>query len=370
MSENIPHGRPLQFSESAKPLKSRKGWFSLFLIPVLLFLVSQLDAPYVIYQPGSVFNTLGEVKSSEGLVPMIQIDGAETFPTEGNLNLLTIAQRGSPDNLPSWADIVFAWFDADKDVFPVDQIFPPGVTSEDMIEQNQIQMNNSKQEAVAAALLYLGYEFDSTYTVHSLMDGSPAEGVLLPGDEIVSINGVKFSTVDQLRQALSVGGAGVPIEATILRDNSSMSVSLTPQLVDGAVVMGVYLEANYDFPIDVNILLDRVGGASAGMMFALGIIDTLTEGELTGGENISGTGTIDASGNVGPIGGEKQKLAAAAHAGSSWFLIDRQDCADLPATFPDGLRVIPVSTLAEAVETVRAIGEGQDADMFQSCPGR
>ena len=116
---------------------------------------------------------------------------------------------------------------------------------------------------------------------------------------------------ESLRDIVNAGD-GAPIEMLIERDGDQQTVEVTPKQVDidgeSKWLIGVTLITDYDFPIDVTIQLNNVGGPSAGMMFALGIMDTLTPGELNGGENVAGTGTITADGTVGPIGGIRQKM--------------------------------------------------------------
>ncbi len=137
---------------------------------------------------------------------------------------------------------------------------------------------------------------------------------------------------------------------------------------DGSVVLGVGVRMDYEFPIDVELQLDNVGGPSAGMMFALGIIDKLTPGAMTGGEIVAGTGTIDSAGEVGAIGGIRQKLWGAEDAGADWFLAPASNCDEVTGHVPDGLSVFAVSTLDEARTIVEAIGEGADTSGFASCP--
>jgi PDZ domain-containing protein len=104
------------------------------------------------------------------------------------------------------------------------------------------------------------------------------------------------------------------------------------------------------------------------MMFALGIVDKLTPGEMTGGEVLAGTGTIDSSGQVGPIGGIRQKLWGADEAGADWFLAPASNCDEVTGHVPDGMRVFAVKTLDEARSVVEAIGDGEDTSAFASCP--
>ena len=103
------------------------------------------------------------------------------------------------------------------------------------------------------------------------------------------------------------------------------------------------------------------------MMFALGIVDKLTPDAMTGGENVAGTGTIDSAGNVGGIGGIRQKLFGAQGAGAEWFLAPETNCDEVTGNVPDGLTVFAVSTLDEAREIVETVAEGGDTATFPGC---
>jgi PDZ domain-containing protein len=116
----------------------------------------------------------------------------------------------------------------------------------------------------------------------------------------------------------------------------------------------------------VNINED-IGGPSAGLIFSLAVYDTLTPGPLTGGNDVAGTGSIDSDGKVGPIGGIRQKMFGAKDAGADWFLAPEANCSEVVGHVPDGLRVFAVSSFDEALEVVRAIGEGEATDGFPSC---
>ncbi len=132
-------------------------------------------------------------------------------------------------------------------------------------------------------------------------------------------------------------------------------------------LLGIQLTNDYEFPIDVTIQLNNVGGPSAGMMFALGIIDTLTPGQLNGGENVAGTGTIDAAGTVGPIGGIRQKMYGAVDARATWFLAPESNCDEVVGHVPSGLRVFSVGTLDDALDVLTAVREDGDLDALPTC---
>ena len=175
---------------------------------------------------------------------------------------------------------------------------------------------------------------------------------------------------EALREIVNAGD-GDPIEVAIERGGVAQTVTVTPVQteVDGETVwlMGITLLSDFDFPIDVTIQLNNVGGPSAGMMFALGIIDTLTPGNLNGGEKVAGTGTIAADGTVGPIGGIRQKLWGAKDAGADWFLAPESNCDEVVGHVPDGLRVFAVEDLDDSLAVLDAIRDGGDLDALPTC---
>lgn len=113
-----------------------------------------------------------------------------------------------------------------------------------------------------------------------------------------------------------------------------------------------------DEDIEVTLKLADVGGPSAGLLFSLGIVDKLNSGDLTGGRVIAGTGTIDADGNVGAVGGVPLKTQAAERDGATVFLVPKDECSEAQAELPEGLRLIPVATLKGAVDALTALEKG------------
>ncbi|CAN5237559.1 PDZ domain-containing protein [soil metagenome] len=349
--------------------RRRVGWSVLGLGLVGLVVVALVPAPFVIEQPGPVYNTLGEVKVGDDTVPLIDIPGEKTYPTDGALDMLTVSIRGNRDNLPNWLEVAAAYLDPSRAIVPVDVVYPAGQTVEQSNQQGAFDMANSQKAAVAAALTDLGYHLPSTLSVVQTQKGSPADGVLEADDVIVSVNGKTFADVTDLRAEIADNGTETPAEVDILRDGSPLTLDITPVLSTDATpvpILGIVVGSEYDFPFEVTIQLENVGGPSAGMMFALGIIDKLTPGELNGGENVAGTGTIDASGAVGPIGGIRQKLYGASNAGATYFLAPASNCNEVTGHVPAGLTVFSVDTLDDAIGALEAISDG-DTDALPTC---
>ncbi|MET0812868.1 MAG: S16 family serine protease [Microbacterium sp.] len=347
------------------------GVWALVVALVILLVLTFLPTSYVIQRPGPVYNTLGTASSTDGTqVPLIQIDGAETYPTEGALDLLTVQVVGNRERTPSWFELALAWFDPTKAVLPIDNVFPEGQTTDERNEESAALMVDSQKEATAAALTHLGYDVNPHIRVYSFTDDSAATGILEEGDVILSANGTAVQDAASLRTIINDGG-GAPVEMLIERDGVEQTVSVTPNEteIDGETtwLIGVTLLSDYEFPFEVTIQLNNVGGPSAGMMFALGIIDTLTPGELNGGEQIAGTGTIDSAGNVGPIGGIRQKMWGALGAGADWFLAPESNCDEVVGYVPDGLRVFSVETLDDSLAALDAIANDGDLDALPTC---
>jgi len=330
--------------------------------------VAALPAPFVIESPGPTWDVLGEIKVGDETVSLISIPGEETYATDGELRMLTVYANG-PEHLPTWFEVVQAYFDPKRAVLPVEAVYHPDATEEGLAERAEIDMQNSQRAAIAAALTALDHDLDVQLSVAGIDEGAPAEGILEVGDIILAIDGgSEFEDVDELVETIGAHGTDTPAEFLIERDGKRMTVEITPQLGEsGRPIIGIYVETAFDFPIDVEIELENVGGPSAGMMFALGIYDKLTPGALTGGESIAGTGTINAAGEVGAIGGIEQKMWGAVDAGASWFLAPTRNCAAVVGNVPPGLDVVAVSTLDEAVDAIEIIASGGDTAALPTC---
>lgn len=350
--------------------RARVGGWLVALAVIGLVVFSITPSPYVIERPGPVFDTLGSVTINGKKQPLIDIPVEKTYPTGGALDLLTVSALGDRQSLPSWWEVALAWANPSESVLPVDLVYPPGTTIAQSNEDGRIQMANSQKDAVAAALTELGYDLPRTVTIGALSDKSPSKGVLEPGDELASVNGKPITDVDALRAAIAESGAGKPLPITIVRNGARRDVSVTPELSteDPKVpVIGVYPSIEYALPFEVNIQLQNVGGPSGGQMFALGIIDKLTPGELNGGKKVAGTGTITVDGTVGPIGGIRQKLYGAARSGATWFLAPKSNCNEVVGHIPDGMKVAAVSTLSDSLAALKAIETGTGINRVPSC---
>lgn len=348
------------------------GIVALSVALVALVALTFVPTPYVIQRPGPVYDTLGTARSADGAeVPLIEIDGAETYPTGGTLDLTTVQVIGNRERTPTWFELAMAWTNPTRAVVPIDTVFPQGVSSDERDERNAALMVDSQHEATAAALTELGYDVGATVRVVETVADSPADGLLRADDLVQAIDGEEIDSATALRDAIQQAD-GAEVTLTIERDGDEKAVAVTPEKSTDAAgeevwLIGIALTTDYDFPIDVRLQLDNVGGPSAGMMFALGIIDELTPGELNGGADVAGTGTIDAAGDVGPIGGIRQKLYGARDAGATVFLAPEQNCDEVVGHVPDGLQVYRTGTLKESLDILEKVAAGGDTSALPVC---
>ena len=323
----------------------------------------------VIEAPGPTWNVLAAVPGDDSDQSVITVTGAQTYPAEGALRMTTVSVSGCPGYPVTLFDVVGAWLSPNKTILERDQVCPPSLSQQDVEETNQAQMTSSQNTAVVAALMETGMATRMVLTVEGT-GPDQTEGMLQKGDILTSITpaggqATPTTTYTALRELLTTVPVGTTVELGIERDGEPMTVSLTTITPpdansDGSPdsegsLLGVYLSAEADSDIEATFGLSKVGGPSAGSMFALGIVDELTPGDLTGGKDIAGTGTIALDGSIGPIGGIEQKMAGAKTDGSGYFLAPASNCADVVGNVPDGLEVYAVSTLHEAVTTVEAI---------------
>jgi Lon-like protease len=315
-----------------------------------------VPVPYVILGAGPTLNTLGTDSSGQQL---IVISGHRTYPTTGHLNMVTISYMGGPGANLNIFQAVRAWLNPDEAVVPESELFPPGQSAEQTQAQDTEEMSSSQELATAAALSTLHIGFQTQVAVVSTVAGYPASTVLKAGDIIEAVDGKPVTGETSLSSLITAHPAGSVLTLTVLRSGKAMSVQVTTKESGGTPIIGVQVQEQYQFPFKVTINVGAIGGPSAGMMFALGIIDKLTSMDLTGGKFIAGTGEITASGQVQPIGGIQQKMVGARDAGATIFLTPAGNCSDTAGAVPAGLRLVKVSTLDQAISDLEAIKAGK-----------
>jgi PDZ domain-containing protein len=229
-------------------------------------------------------------------------------------------------------------------------IYPPDQTQQQIDQRNQEDFAQSQSAAETAALGELGYE---KVTVKQVSPGTPADGKLQPGDVVTKIDGTPVKSAATLLGTIRSKPVGTVHTLGITRSGTEMTVQVTSEAGDGGVPrLGFAPEFSSTAPFKIQIPIENIGGPSAGLMLALGIVDKVKPEDLTGGKVIAGTGTIDQVGAVGPIGGVPQKLAGAKHDGATYFLTPSDNCAEAVANAQPGLTLVRVTTLDDALSAL------------------
>lgn len=353
-----PARRMPRWSTAPRPVSLRSLLLTLSAVGVVVLtaLAALLPVPYVALGPGPTENTLGKLPSGQ---PLITIKGHQTYPASGHLNLVTVSVSGGPTSHLDLLTALRGWLDPAVAVVPVEAVFPSDSSAKEIEQQNVQEMQLSQQDATVVALHHLGIPVTSKTVVRGVVDGSPSDGVLKPGDVIIEVDGVKATSPDVVRKTIEAHKPGDTIAITVERDGATKVLSVTATKEGDRTVVGFYPDVVYTFPFTVEIDPGNIGGPSAGMMFTLGLIDKLTPGDLTGGKFVAGTGTIDLNGNVGPIGGIHQKMVGARGAGARYFLTPAKNCDEALGAVPAGLQLVKVTTLDDALKALDTIRTGK-----------
>jgi PDZ domain-containing protein len=340
------------------------GLVAAALVIALATVAATRSVPYVTFAPGPTVNVLGEYEKK----PIIEVSGHKTYRDDGQLRLLTVIPSG-PDEKISLVQLLLAWADPDKSVYPYRAIYGSTDTQKTVQQQSTVQMDTSQSDAVAAALSALKVPFATNTDVASVEKGGPAAGKLRAGDRIVKVDGTKIGSYVELAHAIQPVPVGHRITIVVRRQGklvvTHLRTTASPTNPKASAVL-ITVSPSYDFPFQVKLNIDKdIGGPSGGLMFSMAIYDTLTPGSLTGSKVVAGTGEIDPSGTVSPIGGIQQKLVAAQAAGAKLFLAPADNCAEaLGGNFdPDKMRLVKVTKLTDAIDDVKAWVKNPKADL-------
>jgi PDZ domain-containing protein len=323
---------------TVSPHRARRLALALAPLGVLAAVLAVVRLPYVVVEPGP----------AQDVVPLIRIQGHPTYPGRGRLLLTSVVFEPA-----TVYEAVAAWWDPAASVLPERDILAPGQSEEEEREEARSEMDTSKVDAAYVVLSrYTAYpeEHGPGALVERVVPGSPAEGRLFPGDLIVAIDDDPVEDVAEVGRRVREAGAGQPLTLTVEADGRRRTVrvapALLPEVARGRPVLGVSLVEAFPFPVFIES--GSVGGPSAGLMWALGLVELLTPGDLTGGQVVAGTGQLDLDGRVLPVLGAAEKAVAAERAGATLFFVPRANAAEARAAAP-GLRVVPVRTYLDAV---------------------
>ena len=334
------------------------------LVPAVLLLVVATSAtvPLVSMGPGPTYDTLGSMDvETEGRVesvPVVEVTGRPADDASGELRMTTVAVR---DRL-TLVDAMRFWLDPAQVVVPRDQVFPPERSRDEVQESNVAEMVGSENSAEAAAYRHLGIPMQPV--VEGVDPEGAAAGRLRAGDVLVSVDGRRVSDATAVVEEVGAHRPGDEVRIAFTRDGreETTTTTLQPAGPDADPEQGRLGILVADTPADGTDVLIHVdpdvGGPSAGLILALAIVDKLSPGEITGGAQVAGSGTIAPDGTVGPIGGIRHKIRAAHEVGATEFLVPAGNCAEAVQDPPEGIRLIEVSTLDGALESLETATSG------------
>lgn len=345
---------------------NRRTWTLLVSLAcaVVLGLVGGVaTVPYVALRPGPTFNTLGSVAGKT----VVAITGTKTYPTSGHLNMTTVSVL---DDVTLFGAIGL-WVSGRSALVPRDEVFPPDVPQKQVERQNEQMFQDSESKAETAALRFLGYP--SKVVIDQVLANGASQGKLAAGDRLLSIDDKPAATAQAVVDQLNGSKPGDTVRVGIQRGDAAplqVPIRLGSGEQSGRGYLGVGVADRPDVRFDVTISLADVGGPSAGLMFALAVVDKLTPGALADHRFVAGTGTIDANGEVGAIGGIPFKMMRARDAGASVFLVPAGNCAEARQRAPEGLRLVRVGSLGDAVKALDGLKQGKQPPSCDAAGGQ
>lgn len=304
---------------------------------------------------------------TEDILRTIQVPAEKTYASSGEFLLTTVAVDAELDPV-EWLRTAVS---SRVRQVPRDVLYPPG-TSEDVVRrQNVAQMDESQLLAAGAALRHLGYEVDLQSQGAEVVEVDPelpAGRTLTRGDVIVEIAGESVTDAVGAVDAVRVLPPDEEVMVTILRDGERLEVPVAPTgdpEGSGETILGAVVRDHVVLPVDVRLDAGQIGGPSAGLMFALAVVDVLGADDLTGGRVIAGTGTIDLDGNIGAIGGIRQKILGSLERegarAADVFLVPADNLDEARgAPVASGVLLVPVATLSDALAALEDLRTGEE----------
>jgi Lon-like protease len=318
-----------------------------FLVSVLVLAPLGATSPYFLITPGGTYDIGSRLRvPDEYRKPMGRMAFTAVYEQEAN-----------------WGEVAHARVAGQAEIVPAAVIRPPGTTQQQVNETNKRLIDESKPVAAVVGLRAAGFPVTITgqgAEVESVIDGMPAQGLLQVGDIIVDVDGQPIDTTTSLIQAIARHTVGDRVRLQIRRGDQEQSLELSTRespTEHGRPIVGVTISTylfDVRMPFQVDIESDNVGGPSAGFMFALGILDAVTDGDLTRGYYVAGTGTISQDGTVGAVGGAAEKALAAEQDGAQIFLVPKDDASEAHR-WVRTLQIVPIERFEDAVRALCAL---------------
>ncbi len=348
-----------QVVAAPRPRPVSRLWFVagplLGLLTLVLVVVAVRPVEYYALLPGSARDVEPLVSFADGTVAVPEVE-----PPDDDLLFVTVTIRR-----PFGLEVLLRLREDSAEVVPKDQI-DGGQSREENQRFNMQMMTDSKDKAAKVALERAGYPVTVTSAGSVVVDlgpDYPVAKLVHPGDTIVAVDGEPVTTTDEVRAGIAAHRPGEEISLTLqpldVEEQRTVSVELVANPDEPTqALLGVSLQdrPSYQFPFQVEIDSQQVGGPSAGLAFTLAILDRLTPGDLTGDRKVAVTGTIELDGTVGPVGGVVQKTEAAVSEGATLFLVPPDELDAAKSAAKGRLTVQSVSSLDEALAALGASG--------------
>ncbi|MBP1968211.1 PDZ domain-containing protein [Virgibacillus natechei] len=334
---------------------TKKHILSLIAVLLVAYFLSAYRLDYYIQRPGG----------AEALNPIVEV--VDGYESTGEMHLMTISGGQATPMQYLWAMIL-----PHSEILPLDHVRPEGISDDEYMEA-QLQMMESSQEASTvvayeAANEAIRIDYNGVYVV-SIVEDMPADGKLQTGDRIVGIDGNDMQEADDLINYVESKEARDTISLEIVRGEETIIEDITLELFgeeEDRVGIGISLVTDRTVEVDPEVVFSsgRIGGPSAGLMFALEMYDQLTEEDLTRGYQIAGTGEVDYNGNVLRIGGVDKKIVAADREGVDIFFAPNEGDAEdsnyqmaieTAENIGADMDVVPVDTFNDALSYLQEI---------------
>ena len=346
-------------------IQNKKFNFQIILI-ALFSLILLIPVPFIRIAPGPLFNTIGTEKDKD----VITIIGTKTYESKGELNFTTVSETGGPFGRLVLIDAISSWIDPTEAVVPASDLYPENEDPEIIKQKNEKAFSNSQSDAIAAALTYLDIPVPIKVVVDSVVVDSPSDGKIEPGDVVLSVNGKTVQSANDVVKFVQENKPNDLIKIQLIRQTVEKEVEIKAQELKtdkSKASIGISIGPGIDPPFKFNFGISEVGGPSAGLMLSLGIVDELTPKDLTNGLKIAGTGTINYLGEVGPIGGVRQKLEGAFQGGSQLFLVPKENCDEILSDNYKKMPVVAVASLKDAIQAINTFTSQANSSGLPNC---
>ena len=288
---------------------------------------------------------------------LVSVDGRHPKPDEGGIYFVDIFVRKA-----SLIERLWPGIHEGAELIPQSQLLAPGVSEKQRQTADQQEMTRSQQVAAALALRAAGYRVQAKpggVLVEQVASDGPAAGKLLPTDIVTAANGKPVRTPADLRRVVGKLKPGTPVKFTVRRGTGLTEVTVRTIADPGQPersIVGVFISqyASIKLPLKVKIDAGDVGGPSAGLAFALEVMEKLGR-DVDRGHRIAATGQVELDGSVSPVGGLKQKTIGVRRSGIHLFLVPAGENAAEARRYADGVRIVPVHSFRQALRSLATL---------------